>query len=94
MMITPTLEEVELAAAKIGLPQTEAFKFFHYNEARGWRINGRKMVSFPSALQFWKSIWKERQSPQSANGKKHWTVLEIEAETRRIEKEQEEENRR
>jgi hypothetical protein len=78
MMITPSLEEVELAAAKIGLPPVEAAKFFNYYSSNGWRVGKNKMVSFTHALANWKLIWQERQRPQPMNGKKHWAEVELE----------------
>jgi hypothetical protein len=50
----PTMEEVKLSSAKIGLPSTEAEKFFHYYEANGWRVGKNRMKSVNSALAGWK----------------------------------------
>lgn len=61
MLLTPTLAEVELAAAKIGLPEIEAHKFWNYYESNGWRVGRVKMVSFLNALAGWKLRWIERQ---------------------------------
>lgn len=66
MMISPTLEEVELAAAKIGLPQIEAQKFFYFYESKAWKVGKVRMVSFPSALAGWKLNWIDRQ--RNGNG--------------------------
>lgn len=86
MMITPTLEEVELAASKIGLPEIEANKFFHYYESNGWRVGRVKMVSFQHALSGWKLRWLERnghvKAPDTPGevphaGKVHWAVREL-----------------
>ena len=88
MMIPPTVEEVLLQAAKIGLPPIEAEKFFHYYESQGWYVGKRKMVSYPNALMHWKLVWSERQrqggySP-NGNGRgnppdhKTWAQREVE----------------
>lgn len=69
IMLTPTLQEVERAADKIGLPQREAEKFFHYYESNGWRVGKTKMVSFTNALAGWKLRYedRERDNKQRAN---------------------------
>lgn len=79
MMITPTMEEVELAASKIGLPSIEAQKFWYFYDSKGWRVGKHKMVSFNSALSHWKLNWIERTKPQTPNGKRHWAEREVEA---------------
>ena len=50
----PTLDEVKLQAAKIGLPDNEAEKFFHYYESNGWRVGRNPMRSWSAALTNWK----------------------------------------
>lgn len=62
MLITPSMEEVKLIGSKIGLPDIECEKFFHYNEARGWIVGRRKMVSIAGAMSYWKLNWLERQT--------------------------------
>lgn len=66
MLVTPSLDEVKLAAAKIGLPDREAQKFFHYYESNGWKVGRTKMVSFQNALAGWKLRWQDRQVPGSS----------------------------
>ena len=78
IMITPTLEEVELAASKIGLPAVEAQKFFNYYSSNGWKVGRNRMVSFPHAMNNWKLIWQERRNGSSIPGKKHWAELDLE----------------
>lgn len=56
----PSIEEVKLAAAKSGLPESEALKFFDYYESNGWRVGKNAMKSWPSALANWQRTWKER----------------------------------
>jgi hypothetical protein len=52
--VKPTLEEVRLAAAKVGLPEIEAERFFNYHESKGWKIGNSPMKSMPHALANWK----------------------------------------
>ena len=61
----PTLESVQLQAAKIGLPPTEADKFFNYYTANGWRVGRNPMKSWPHALANWKNN-ATGYAPQSA----------------------------
>ena len=65
MMITPSLAEVKLAAAKAGLPEREAEKFWNYYESIGWRVGKCRMVSFANAIAGWKLRWEERSGPGS-----------------------------
>jgi len=51
----PTLEAVKLAAAKAGLPDIEAEKFFNYYESNGWRVGRNPMKSWIHALTNWKN---------------------------------------
>lgn len=60
MLIKPTLEEVRLLAAKTGLPEHEADKFFNHYCAIGWKIGKVPMVSWTHALAGWKLRWQER----------------------------------
>lgn len=59
--IKPTLTEVKMQAAKTGLPETEAEKFFDYYSANGWRVGRNPMRSFPHAVANWKRTWEERR---------------------------------
>lgn len=65
LLITPTLEEVRLAASKMGLPDNEAQRFFHYYESIGWRVGKVKMVSFSNALAGWRLRYEERRAPKA-----------------------------
>jgi len=53
----PSLEEVKLQCAKVGLPESEAEKFIDYHATRGWKLKGQRMQSWPHALGTWKSNW-------------------------------------
>lgn len=62
----PTIEEVNLHGAKMGLPPIECEKFFNYYEANGWRVGKNPMRQWRSAMANWKSNWQERH-PEIAN---------------------------
>lgn len=51
----PSLDEVKLQAAKIGLSQDESEKFFNYYESNGWRVGKNPMKSWTHALANWKN---------------------------------------
>jgi hypothetical protein len=57
----PTSEELKLQAAKIGLPEIEAQKFFCYYGSNGWRVGKNKMRFWKVALSGWKLRWEERR---------------------------------
>lgn len=65
----PTLEEVKLLAAKAGLPDREAEKFFNYYEAAGWRVGKNPMKSVSHAIGGWKMRWEEARGsvPKTPN---------------------------
>jgi hypothetical protein len=50
----PSLEMVKLQAAKIGLSDHEAEKFFHYYSSNGWKVGKNIMRSWTHALSGWK----------------------------------------
>ena len=50
----PTREELDLAAAKIGLASTEVDKFVAYYGSNGWRVGRNPMRSWQHALTRWK----------------------------------------
>ena len=60
----PTIEAVKLQAAKIGLADAEADKFFNYYESNGWRVGRNPMKSWVHAMTNWKN---NAQSYQPAN---------------------------
>jgi hypothetical protein len=65
-----TLEEIKLQAAKIGLPDSEAERFFNYYESNGWRVGRNPMKSWHHALTNWKKTWQDRLQ---ANGARPFT---------------------
>jgi hypothetical protein len=56
----PTREELNLEAAKIGLPDSEVDKFVHYYGANGWKVGKSPMKSWTHALAGWATRWRER----------------------------------
>jgi hypothetical protein len=77
----PTREELNLAAAKIGLPDTEVTKFVLHYSTNGWKVGRNKMVSWPHALAKWKIRWQEdggvaKLTPEEEKNKPWWTPPE------------------
>jgi hypothetical protein len=50
----PTTAEMELQAAKIGLPASEITHFFDYYESNGWKVGRNPMRSWQGAMANWK----------------------------------------
>ena len=59
--IPPTVEEVEIQCAQIGLPPIEATKFVNYYESKGWVVGRSKMKLWKSALANWRENYMQRQ---------------------------------
>lgn len=57
----PDLETVSLAMTKAGAPDTEAEKFIHFYESKGWKVGKTQMVSWQGALGGWVARWREKQ---------------------------------
>lgn len=51
----PEQNELELYAAKIGLPPLEIQKFYDYYESNGWRVGRNPMKSWEAAMRNWKN---------------------------------------
>lgn len=67
----PTREELDLEAAKIGLPPNEVDAFVGYYGANGWRVGRNPMRSWQHALSGWAARWRERgPSLHLANGRR------------------------
>lgn len=56
----PTIEECLLQAAKIGLSDHEAQKFYYYYDAKGWMVGRTPMVQWRSAMAGWRLRADER----------------------------------
>lgn len=67
LLIPPTLDEIKLAAAKSGLPEIEAEKFFHYYASQGWKVGKCAMKSWLDALAGWRLRWRERQAQSNGH---------------------------
>jgi hypothetical protein len=63
-MRRPTLEECQLHAAKIGLSDIEAQKFFHYYESNGFKVGKMPMVSWHGAMAGWKLRCDQKHQEQ------------------------------
>lgn len=61
----PSLEEVKLNGAKIGLPDSECVNFHAYYESNGWRVGRNPMKSWNGAMIHWRSNWKARNNGNS-----------------------------
>lgn len=53
--VVPTIPEMKLHAAKIGLPESEVDKFFNYYESNGWKVGRNKMKSWRHAMVNWRN---------------------------------------
>lgn len=69
--VPPTREELDLEAAKIGLPPNEVDAFVGYYGANGWKVGRNPMKSWPHALAGWAARWRERNGHLSSSGGRH-----------------------
>lgn len=51
----PEQNELELYAAKLGLPLIEIQKFYDYYESNGWRVGKNPMKDWQAAMRNWKN---------------------------------------
>lgn len=65
--VPPTREELDLEAAKIGLPAIEVDKFVNYYGANGWRVGKSPMKSWTHALAGWSARFRERSTTTQSN---------------------------
>lgn len=56
--IPPSREELNLEAAKLGLPDAEVDRFVAYYGSNGWRVGKNPMKSWPHALAGWAARWR------------------------------------
>jgi len=56
----PSPEELNLEAAKHGLPEAEIQKFVNYYESNGWRVGKNPMKSWTHALANWNTNYRSR----------------------------------
>ena len=63
----PTQAEMDLHAAKIGLPPSEIAAFFHYYESNGWKVGRNPMKSWSAAMVNWKLNYERNSSTRFGN---------------------------
>jgi hypothetical protein len=63
----PTREELDLEAAKVGLPANEVDAFVGYYGANGWKVGRNPMKSWRHALGGWAARWRERTNGHTSN---------------------------
>lgn len=66
--VPPTREELNLEAAKLGLPPIEVDKFVNYYASNGWKVGKVPMKSWPHALSGWATRWRERAQALNFGG--------------------------
>jgi hypothetical protein len=78
--VPPTREQLDLEAAKIGLPSIEVDKFVAHYTSNGWKVGKSPMKSWPSALAGWSIRWKERSQSFSLGDNRYSTATAENAE--------------
>ena len=58
--VKPTVEEMMLHGAKIGLPNLEVERCHAYYESNGWRVGKNPMKSWQGAMVNWRGNWQSR----------------------------------
>jgi hypothetical protein len=66
--VAPQIGDIMLAAAKAGLPEIEALKFFLFYESKGWYVGKTKMKNWLCALAGWTIRWREGNRSTNNNG--------------------------
>ena len=59
-MTKPTIEQLKLQCAKLGIPEIEAEKFLNYYESNGWKVGRNAMKSWVHALNNWRLNYESR----------------------------------
>lgn len=72
--LPPTRDELNLEAAKIGLPGIEVDKFVNHYASNGWRVGKVPMKSWPHALASWAVRWKERSQSLNIGDNRYQTA--------------------
>ena len=67
----PTREQLDLEAAKVGLPANEVDAFVGYYGANGWKVGRNPMKSWSHALAGWAARWRERNGHINSSGGRH-----------------------
>lgn len=58
--VPPTLLEIEARMVEIGLPKSEASKFFAHYQSNGWKVGGNGMRDWKAATDTWKARFFEK----------------------------------
>ena len=66
----PKREELDLHAAKIGLPAVEVDKFVAFYASKNWMVGKNKMKSWHGAMTGWKLRWDERNGQHASAGQR------------------------
>jgi hypothetical protein len=75
--VRPTLEEIKLHSAKLGLSEYEADKFFNFYESNGWKVGRNPMRSLQAAMTNWRRNWEERRGKKLPESNQTQEKLEI-----------------
>ena len=68
----PIREELDMHAAKIGLPAVEVDKFVAFYVSKNWMVGKTKMKSWQGAMTGWKLRWEERNGHANAGSRGGW----------------------
>ena len=60
--VIPTMDELLLAGAKMGLPDSQVEQFYNHYCSNGWKVGKNPMKSWAHSLGGWKSRWQEKQA--------------------------------
>lgn len=61
----PSRAELDLHAAKIGLPPIEVEKFINFYESKNWMVGKNKMARWKGALSNWKLNWEDQRQSKT-----------------------------
>jgi hypothetical protein len=53
--VSPTLDDVRKYAATIGMTSNDAYAFFNYQQASGWKVGAKPMRDWQAAMRYWHS---------------------------------------
>lgn len=56
----PSMPEILLQCAKIGLPEREGEKMYYFYDSKSWMVGKNKMKQWKSSLALWKLNFQER----------------------------------
>jgi hypothetical protein len=76
----PTREELDLAAAKLGLPPNEVDKFVGHYGGNGWKVGRNPMKSWSHSLTGWAARWREQNgqfNPNTGGGRNSQSAADV-----------------